>query len=98
MRAARPLPIQGDQAAGIAPTKVADFTFKIYKPATFRKLRKQFGISEAAFRNSLEGARASPAAGVSLARQRLPLPRKSGANGTRVCFKQTTLLGRQARR
>lgn len=47
---------KGDEAAGIAPTRVADFTFKIYKPATFRKLRKQFGISEASFRNSLEGA------------------------------------------
>ena len=52
------IPSLGDEDSGIAATHVPDFTFKIYKPATFRRLRRQFGIDESAFRNSLEGSEA----------------------------------------
>ena len=48
------VPSLGDKDSGIQPTHVPDFSFKIYKPQVFRKLRAQFGISEADFRNSLE--------------------------------------------
>ena len=52
------IPSLGDKESGITPTHVPDFTFKIYKPTTFRNLRKQFQISESDFRHSLEGAEA----------------------------------------
>ena len=48
------VPSLGDKDSGIVPTHVPDFSFKIYKPNIFRRLRAQFGISEADFRNSLE--------------------------------------------
>ena len=48
------IPSLGDKDSGIQPTHVPDFSFKIYKPQVFRRLRAQFGISETDFRNSLE--------------------------------------------
>ena len=48
------VPALGDKDSGIQPTHVPDFSFKIYKPHVFRRLRAQFGISETDFRNSLE--------------------------------------------
>lgn len=48
------IPSLGDKDNGIEPTHVPDFSFKVYKPHVFRRLRAQFGISETDFRNSLE--------------------------------------------
>ena len=56
------VPSLGDKDSGILPTYVPDFSFKVYKPNVFRRLRGQFGISETDFRNSLEATQQVPRA------------------------------------